>query len=46
MAPRIADYLAAACMMAGHPNDASPLNMINIAFSIHCGLNDISYNRS
>ena len=46
MAPRLADYLAGACMMAGHPNDASPLNLINLPFSIHCGENDHAYNRS
>jgi poly(3-hydroxybutyrate) depolymerase len=37
LSPRLADYLAGGCMMAGHPNDASPLNLRNIAFSMHCG---------
>ena len=30
LAPRMADRFAAAAMMAGHPNDASPLNLRNI----------------
>ena len=33
-------------MMAGHPNEASPLGLRNIAFAIHVGANDGGYNRS
>ncbi len=46
LAPRMADRLAAAAMMAGHPNDASPLGLRNIAFSIHVGGNDAPYHRN
>lgn len=33
-------------MMAGHPNDASPLNLRNISFSMHCGQLDSAYDRN
>jgi hypothetical protein len=33
-------------MMAGHPNDASPLGLRNIGFTIHVGANDNGYNRN
>ena len=46
LAPRMADRLAAASMMAGHPNEASPLGLRNIAFAIHVGGNDTPYNRN
>ncbi|MBN1815718.1 MAG: hypothetical protein JW828_00060 [Sedimentisphaerales bacterium] len=46
LAPRMADRLAAAAMMAGHPNEASPLGLRNIAFSIHAGGKDSAYNRN
>ena len=46
LAPRMADRLAAASMMAGHPNDASPLGLRNIGFTIHVGANDDGYNRN
>ena len=46
LAPRLADRLAAAAMMAGHPNEASPLGLRNIAFTIHVGGNDSAYNRN
>ena len=46
LAPRMADRFAAAAMMAGHPNDANPLSMRNIAFAIHMGENDSLYNRN
>jgi hypothetical protein len=46
LAPRIADRLAAASMMAGHPNDASPLGLRNIGFTIHVGGEDGAYNRN
>ena len=37
LAPRFADRLAAAAMMAGHPNDASPLGLRNIGFYLAYG---------
>lgn len=46
LAPRMADQLAAAAMMAGHPNDASPLGLRNLPFAIHMGGNDGAYNRN
>jgi predicted esterase len=46
LAPRMADRLAAAAMMAGHPNDASPLGLRNIGFTIHVGENDGGYGRN
>ena len=46
LAPRMADRFAAASMSAGHPNDASPLALRNIGFSIHMGKNDSAYNRN
>ena len=46
LAPRMADRLAAAAMMAGHPNEASPLGLRNIGFTIHMGERDSAYNRN
>ena len=46
LAPRMADYLAAASMMAGHPNNASPLGLRNIGFAIHMGEKDGAYDRN
>jgi len=46
LAPRMADHFAGAAMMAGHPNDASPLGLRNLPFSIHVGGNDGAYNRN
>ncbi len=46
LAPRLADRWAAAGMMAGHPNDASPLNLRNVAFALQMGGNDAAYNRN
>ncbi len=46
LAPRMADRLAAAAMMAGHPNDASPLGLRNIGFTIHVGAKDDGYHRN
>jgi hypothetical protein len=46
VAPRMADYLAAASMMAGHPNEASPVGLRNLPFAIHMGELDSSYNRN
>lgn len=46
LAPRMADYLAAAAMMAGHPNDASPLSLRNLPFALQVGGKDAAYNRN
>lgn len=46
LAPRMADRWAAAAMMAGHPNDASPLSLRNIGFSIQVGAQDAAYERN
>lgn len=46
MAPRLADHWAAASMMAGHPGEASPLNLRNIGFMVWMGENDAAYNRN
>ncbi len=46
LAPRMADRWAAAAMMAGHPNDASPLGLRNIGFTIWCGELDKAYKRN
>lgn len=46
LAPRIADRLASAAMMAGHPNEARPEGLRNIGFTIHMGANDSAYNRN
>lgn len=45
LAPRMADSFAAAAMMAGHPNDASPLGLRNLPFALQVGGNDTAYNR-
>lgn len=46
LAPRMADRFAAAAMMAGHPNDASPLGLRNLPFAIFMGGQDAAYNRN
>ena len=46
LAPRMADRWAAASMMAGHPNNASPLGLRNTPFAIHMGELDSAYNRN
>lgn len=46
LAPRMADRWAAASMMAGHPNDASPLGLRNTPFAIHVGELDTPYERN
>ena len=33
-------------MMAGHPNEASPLGLRNLPFAIHVGADDAAYNRN
>jgi hypothetical protein len=46
LAPRMADRFAAAAMMAGHPNETSPLGLRNLAFTLHVGERDSAYNRN
>ena len=46
LAPRMADRWAAAAMMAGHPNDASPLGLRNLGFALHMGARDGAYKRN
>ncbi|MEM6331082.1 MAG: alpha/beta hydrolase [Planctomycetota bacterium] len=46
LAPRMADRWAAAAMMAGHPNDASPLGLRNIGFALQVGGRDTAYKRN
>lgn len=46
LAPRMADRFAAAAMMAGHPNEASPWGLRNLPFAIHMGENDSAYRRN
>lgn len=46
LAPRMADSWAAAAMMAGHPNDASPLGLRNIGFAIYVGGRDEAFQRN
>ena len=46
LGPRMADRWAAAAMMAGHPNDASPLGLRNVPFAIQVGANDGGFNRN
>ncbi len=46
VAPRMADRFAAAAMMAGHPNEASPVNLRNLPFIINVGANDGAYDRN
>lgn len=46
MAPRMADKWAAASMMAGHPGEASQVNLLNLPFMIWMGENDHYYRRN
>ncbi len=46
LAPRMADQIAAAAMMAGHPNDAKPFGLRNIGFTLHMGGKDSAYKRN
>jgi poly(3-hydroxybutyrate) depolymerase len=46
LGPRMADRWAGAAMSAGHPNDASPVNLRNVAFAIHVGGDDAAYDRN
>src|SRR5579883_2307459 len=42
----MADYWAAAAMMAGHPNGVSMLSLRNVPFALQVGANDADYNRN
>lgn len=46
LAPRLADRFAAAAMMAGHPNETSPLGLRNLPFTLHMGELDNAYDRN
>lgn len=46
LAPRLADRLAGAAMMAGHPNDAEAWNLRNVAFALQMGGKDAAYKRN
>lgn len=46
VAPRMADRWAAAAMMAGHPNETSPLGLRNLPFALQVGGRDAAYNRN
>ena len=46
VAPRMADCFAAAAMMAGHPNETSPLGLRNLPFAIHVGERDSGFSRN
>lgn len=43
---RMADRWAAVAMMAGHPNDTSPLSLRNTSFAIYMGGRDAAYKRN
>lgn len=46
LAPRMADRWAAASMMAGHPGEASQVNLRNVPYMIWMGENDSAYDRN
>lgn len=46
MAPRMADHWAAASMMAGHPGNASQVNLRNLPYMIWMGGQDSAYHRN
>lgn len=46
LAPRMADRWAGAAMMAGHPGDAKPHNLLNLPYFIQCGGKDTAYKRN
>ena len=46
LAPRMADQLAAAAMMAGHPNETQPDGLRNLPFTLHMGGEDHAYDRA
>ena len=46
LAPRTSDRWAAAAMMAGHPNETTPMGLRNLPFMIQVGALDDGYDRS
>ena len=46
LAPRMSDRFAAAAMMAGHPNETSPVGLRNIPFALQVGGRDGAYKRN
>jgi hypothetical protein len=46
MAPRMADRWAASSMMAGHPGNASQVNLRNLPYMIWMGEHDSAYDRN
>ena len=46
LAPRMADKLAGAGMMAGHPNETVPDGLRNLAFALHVGSEDAAHDRN
>lgn len=46
IAPRWADHLAAAAMMAGHPNETTPDGLRNLPFCLQMGGKDAAYDRN
>ena len=46
LAPRISDRLAAAAMMAGHPNETKPDGLRNLPFALYVGAKDHPYKRN
>ncbi len=46
LAPRMSDRLAAASMMAGHPNETKPVGLRNVPFSLQVGGEDHAFKRN
>lgn len=46
IAPRWADHLAAAAMMAGHPNETTPDGLRNLPFCLQMGGKDAAFDRN
>ncbi|HUC84379.1 MAG TPA: sugar-binding protein, partial [Candidatus Acidoferrales bacterium] len=46
LAPRMADYFAAATMCAGHPNQVTPDGLRNLPFFLYMGGDDSAYHRN
>jgi len=46
LAPRMSDRWAAASMMAGHPNETSPLGLRSLPFALQVGGKDAAFDRN
>jgi hypothetical protein len=46
LAPRMADWWAAAAMSAGHPNETQPFGLRNVPFALQVGELDAAYRRN